>query len=190
MTLIFLWDRFLCTVCTGWVSSIPVTVSMSGISVKNSWPNCSPGHRLHITVKHRPTVVKMKGSSGRKDHINDTECGRFFRESAQMGVWGGLYLVYHFWPRIGGQNSSSCSLPPPHFIQARLELLFWPPIRGQNWYINSAPLPPQRKEGFVCLPTHGVCLCLRPNLIPGFSGVDWGWGGGCISFLTSYWSPK
>ena len=158
MTLIFLWDHFLCTVCTGWVSSIPV--SMSGISVKNSWPNCSPGHRLHITVKHRATVVKMKGRSGGKDHINDTECGRYFRESAQMGVGGGLYLVYHFWPRIGGQNSSSCSLPP------------------------------QRKEGSVYLPTHGVCLCLRPNLIPGFSGVDWGWGGGCISFLTSYWRPK
>jgi len=64
-------------------------VSMSGISVKNSWPNCSPGHRLHITVKHRATVVKMKGRSGGKDHINDTECGRYFRESAQMGVGGG-----------------------------------------------------------------------------------------------------
>ena len=48
-------------------------MSMSGISVKNSWPNCSPGHRLHITVKHRATVVKMKGRSGGKDHINDTE---------------------------------------------------------------------------------------------------------------------
>ena len=46
MTLIFYEISFLCTVCTGWVSSIPV--SMSGISVKNSWPNCSPGHRLHI----------------------------------------------------------------------------------------------------------------------------------------------
>ncbi len=44
-------------------------VSMSGISVKNSWANCSPGHRLHITVKHRPTVVKMKGREGGKDHI-------------------------------------------------------------------------------------------------------------------------
>ena len=43
--------------------------------------------------------------------------------------------------------------------------------------IDSAPLPPQRKEGPVYLPTHGVCLCLRPNLIHGFSGVDWGWGG-------------
>ena len=64
-------------------------MSMSGISVKNSWPNCSPGHRLHITVKHRATVVKMKGRSGGKDHINDTECGRYFRESAQMGVWEG-----------------------------------------------------------------------------------------------------
>ncbi len=61
-----------------------IPVSMSGISVKNSWPNCSPGHRLHITVKHRATVVKMKGRSGGKDHINDTECGRYFRESAQF----------------------------------------------------------------------------------------------------------
>ena len=70
-------------------------MSMSGISVKNSWPNCSPGHRLHITVKHRATVVKMKGRSGGKDHINDTECGRYFRESAQMGVWGGgLYIIF------------------------------------------------------------------------------------------------
>ena len=70
---------------------------MSGISVKNSWANCSPGHRLHITVKHRPTVVKMKGRSGGKDHMNDTECGRYFRESAQMGVWGGgrsLYVIF------------------------------------------------------------------------------------------------
>ena len=48
--------------------------------------------------------------------------------------------------------------------------------------LNSAPLPPQRKEGFVCLPTHGVCLCLRPNLIPGFSGVDWGGGGGGVVY--------
>ena len=70
-------------------------MSMSGISVKNSWPNCSPGHRLHITVKHRATVVKMKGRSGGKDHINDTECGRYFRESAQMGVCGGgLYIIF------------------------------------------------------------------------------------------------
>ena len=51
---------------------------------------------LYSTVKHRATVVKMKGRSGGKDHINDTECGRYFRESAQMGVGGGLYLVYHF----------------------------------------------------------------------------------------------
>jgi hypothetical protein len=149
MTLIFLWDRFLCTVCTGWVSSIPV--SMSGISVKNSWPNCSPGHRLHITVKHRATVVKMKGRSGGKDHINDTECGRYFRESAQMGVGGGLYLVYHFWPRIGGQNSSSCSFPPPHFIHLLLELLFWPTIPVQKWHINSAPHPPPPRMVSACV---------------------------------------
>jgi hypothetical protein len=30
---------------------------MSGISVKNSWANCSLGDTLHITVKHRPTVL-------------------------------------------------------------------------------------------------------------------------------------
>jgi hypothetical protein len=36
----------------------------------------------------------MKGRSGGKDHINDTECGRYFRESAQMGVWGGLYIIF------------------------------------------------------------------------------------------------
>ena len=155
MTLIFLWDHFLCTVCTGWVSSIPV--SMSGISVKNSWPNCSPGHRLHITVKHRATVVKMKGRSGGKDHINDTECGRYFRESAQMGVGGGV--VYHFWPRIGGQNNSSSSLPPPHFIHPLLELLFWPTIQVQKWHINSAPHPTPQKMGggWFCLPAH-VCF--------------------------------
>ena len=99
----------------------------------------------------------------------------------KWGWGGGLYLVYHFWPRIGGQNSSSCSFPPPHFIHLLLELLFWPTIPVQKWHINSAPHPPP--------PTHGVCLCLRPNLIPGFSGVDWG-GGGCISFLTSDWRPK
>ena len=32
------------------------------------------------------------------------------------------------------------------------------------------PPPPQRKEGPVYLPTHGVCLCLRPNLIGGGGG--------------------
>jgi hypothetical protein len=39
----------------------------------------------------------MKGRSGGKDHINDTECGRYFRESAQMGVGGGgciLYIIF------------------------------------------------------------------------------------------------
>ncbi len=46
-----------------------VPVCMSGISVKNSWANCSPGHRLHITVKYRTTVVKMKGRSEGKDHM-------------------------------------------------------------------------------------------------------------------------
>ena len=152
-----------------------VPVCMSGISVKNSWANCSPGHRLHITVKHRPTVVKMKGRSGGKDHMI---------QSASLTL--------------------TCSLPQTHFLhiilQPLLELLFWPPRRVQNWYINSAPPPPTKKGGF-CLPAHaffeqkkfgsnvlaacaGVCLCLRPNLIPGFSWVDWGEGGGFISFLT------
>jgi len=86
-------------------------VSMSGISVKNSWPNCSPGHRLHITVKHRATVVKMKGRSGGKDHINDTECGRYFRESAQMGVGGGGFpvcdvnITSQMWKCVQSENS-------------------------------------------------------------------------------------
>jgi hypothetical protein len=65
---------------------------MSGISVKNSQANCSPGHRLHITVKDRPTVVKMKEKEGgREGRPNgqpagsyNTECGCYFRKSAQM----------------------------------------------------------------------------------------------------------
>ncbi len=58
---------------------------MSGISVKNSWANCCPGHRLLITVKHRPTVVKMKGRSGGKDHIIQSAADIF----GKVHKWGG-----------------------------------------------------------------------------------------------------
>ncbi len=67
-------------------------VCMSGISVKNSWANCSPGGWLRITVKDRPTVVKMKGrEEGREGRPNgqpagtyNTECGRYLRNTVQM----------------------------------------------------------------------------------------------------------
>ena len=131
---------------------------MSGISVKNSWPNCSPGHRLHITVKHRATVVKMKGRSGGKDHINDTECGRYFRESAQMGVGGGciLYIIFD----LVLEAKIAVPAVSPHLTLYRLG---WNSYFGLQYEvkidicINSAPLPPTKKGG-PCLPAHAWCL--------------------------------
>ncbi len=42
------------------------------------------------------TGARSSFGFGGKDHINDTECGRFFRESAQMGVWGGVVSCISF----------------------------------------------------------------------------------------------
>jgi hypothetical protein len=93
----------------------------------------------------------------------DTECGRYFRESAQMGGWGeGLYIIFDLGLEakiaVPAKATLTCSLPQTHFLhiilKPLLELLFWPPRRVQNWYITSAPPPPQRKGGSVYLPTH------------------------------------
>jgi hypothetical protein len=40
---------------------------MSGNSVENSQANCSPRGWFRITLKHRATVVKMKGREGGRE---------------------------------------------------------------------------------------------------------------------------
>ena len=93
--------------------------------------------------------------------------------------WGGGCILYIIFDLV---LEAKIAVPAvsPHLTLYRLG---WNSYFGLQYEvkidicIDSAPLPPQRKEGPVYLPTHGVCLCLRPNLIHGFSGVDWGWGG-------------
>ena len=148
-------------------------VCMSRISVKNSWASCSPGHRLQITVKHRPTVVKMKGRSGGKDHMIQSAAD-ILGKVHKLGGWGGI--VYHFWPRIGGQNSSSSKgdshlqSPPNSFFtynSAGTPILA-SKTSSKLIYKLRPPTPHPRKGvagGFVYLPTHVFGKQIRQILV-------------------------
>ena len=84
---------------------------------------------------------------------------------------GGGGIVYHFWPRIGGQNSSSSKgdsylqSPPNSFFTYNSTASAGTPIFASNTrsklIYKLRPPPPQRKGGSVYLPTHflGKKIC-------------------------------
>jgi hypothetical protein len=72
--------------------------------------------------------------------------------------WGcGGGVVYHFWPRIGGQNSSSCSLPPTSLYTASAGTPILASNTRSKLIYKLRPPPPTKKGGF-CLPAHAWCL--------------------------------